>query len=304
MNMEFRFGKSAYMACVLLCFTLLSNVTRATHEPWVEIEYPQDKNKELWWDDGWWERGNLDVPSNFEVEMTRIEYKNGETEVPAYLFRPTKPGKYLPVLFQHGRRGLDELTLKHPKRLAARGFIVLAPDVWSARFIDKYPLGHDYAVETDVARGIEVLLQQNGVQGSKTCVVSHTRGGYLTLKALVTLKKQEQEVACYVSYYPHWQDPNKPEPMQVYQYAPEIDQLKVPVLIFIGEHDQYQRIRSMMEGVKALTDLGRKPHLIVYPGVGRGFDFRPHAVRTFADDLAAKDAMRRTERFIRHHLAR
>jgi carboxymethylenebutenolidase len=105
-----------------------------------------------------------------------------------------------------------------------------------------------------------------------------------------------------VSYYPHWQDPNKPEPMQIYQYAPEIEDLKVPVLIFIGEHDQYQRVRSMLEGVKALSAKGRKPQLFVYPGVGRGFDFRPAKVRTFADDLAAKDAMRRAEKFIRLYL--
>ncbi len=300
--MKSRLNIPSCKVCAATLLFLLTVTTQASHEPWVQIEYPQDKNKKTWWDDGWWDNGKLDVPTNHEVIMTRIEYKNKKTDVPAYLFRPKEPGKYLPVLFQHGRRGLDDLTLKHPRRLAARGFVVLAPDVWNARFIDKYPLGHDYEVESDVARGIEVLLQQPDIQGNKTCVVSHTRGGYLTLKALVAHGKQDREVACYVSYYPHWQDPNKPEPMQIYQYAPEIDQLKVPVLVFIGEHDQYQRVRSLMEGIKSLTELGRNPQLIVYPGVGRGFDFRPPSVRTFADDLAAKDAMRRTEKFIRHHL--
>ena len=124
----------------------------------------------------------------------------------------------------------------------------------------------------------------------------------MTLKALVTHKKQEKEVACYVSFYPHWQDPNKPEPMQVYQYAPEINDLKVPVLVFLGEHDQYQRIRPIMEGINTLKEKNRNPTLIVYPGVGRGFDFRPPHVRTFADDLATKDAIQRTEKFIRENL--
>jgi carboxymethylenebutenolidase len=199
---------------------------------------------------------------------------------------------------------LDALTLKHPRRLAARGVIVLAPDVFGAHFIEKFPMEHDYTIESDVAKGIDVLLQQQGVKGDKVCVASHTRGGYMTLKALVTYKKQEKEVACYVSYYPHWQDPNAVEPMQVYRYAPEVNDLKIPVMVFIGEDDQYQRIRPIMMGIDALEEKGRNPKLIVYPGVGRGFDFRPPNVRTFADDLAAKDAMQRTANFIRTHLER
>ena len=189
-----------------------------------------------------------------------------------------------------------------PKRLAARGFIVLAPDVFSARFIEKLPMEHDYNIETDVARGIEVLLKRKDIIGDKACIVSHTRGGYIALKALVTHKKQEKEVACYISSYPHWQDPNLPEPYQVYRYATEINDLKVPVMVMLGEHDQYQRIRPIMEGVNTLKQKNRNPILIVYPGVGRGFDFRPPNVRTFADDLATKDALQRTDRFIRKHL--
>jgi carboxymethylenebutenolidase len=273
----------------------------ANHEPWVQTTYPQDEEK-AWWDDAWWEDGKLEVPNNFEVTMEKIEYKNGDVDVPAYVFRPKQPGKFPAVLFQHGRRGLDELTTLIPKRLAARGFVVIAPDVFSARFIEKFPMEHDYDTESDVARGIEVLLQRNDIAGNRACVVSHTRGGYTALKALVTHNKQEKDVACYVSYYPHWQDPNLSEPYQVYRYATEIDDLRVPVMIFVGEHDQYQRIRPIMEGVKSLKEKKRNPILIVYPGVGRGFDFRPSSVRTFADDLATKDAIQRTTKFIYQHL--
>jgi len=283
---------------ILLAFIATAS---ASHEPWVTIEYPQDKEK-AWWDDAWWDEGKLQTPSNYDVVMEKIEYQNGDTDVPAYVFRPNKPGKYLPVLFQHGRRGLDDLTLLMPRRLAARGFVVLAPDVFNARFIEKLPMEHDYAIDTDVAKGVEVLLQRKDIIGNKACMVSHTRGGYMTLRAAVMHKKQEKEVACYVSSYPHWQDPNLAEPYQVYRYATEINDLKIPTMIFLGEHDQYQRIRPIMEGINTLKEKGRKPILIVYPGVGRGFDFRPPKVRTFADDLATKDALQRTENFIRLHL--
>ncbi len=285
---------------LLTSLILFSQLAMAFHEPWVTTTYPQDKEK-LWWDDAWWEEGKLESPKTYKVKMETITYQNGDTEVPAYVFRPEKPGKYPPVLFQHGRRGLDDLTLLLPKRLAARGFVVLAPDVFSARFIEPFPMEHDYAVEEDVAMGIDTLLKRTDISDSKVCVVSHTRGGYMTLKALVKYKRQK-DVACYISYYPHWQDPNKPEPMQVYQYAPELGELKLPVLVFLGEHDQYQRVRPILAGIETLEENGQKPQLIIYPGVGRGFDFRPRHVRTFADDLAAKDALIRTEQFIRKNL--
>jgi carboxymethylenebutenolidase len=98
------------------------------------------------------------------------------------------------------------------------------------------------------------------------------------------------------------QDPNAPEPMQVYRYAPEADQLTIPTLIFIGDNEQYQRRRGIEMAVASLQEKGRPALLVVYPGVGRGFDFRGENVRTFADDLASRDAIVRAASFMRRHL--
>ncbi|RUM84747.1 MAG: dienelactone hydrolase [Candidatus Thioglobus sp.] len=241
------------------------------------------------------------MPQNHKVSMESVTYMDGDVEVEAYLFKPTKPGKYLPVLFQHGRRGLDSWTLPRIKRLAARGFIVLAPDMFGTYMESNYPIEHKYIYDEHVAKGIDTLLQRTDILGDRACAVSHTRGGYMTLRALVKHKKQDQ-VACYVSYYPHWQDPNAAEAKQIYQYAPELNDLNVPTLVFIGEHDQYQRIRPIMAGIDTLKENNVDAELIIYPGIGRGFDFRPVHVRTFADDLATKDANQRTAAFIRQHL--
>lgn len=83
----------------------------------------------------------------------------------------------------------------------------------------------------------------------------------------------------------------------------EVDELQVPVLVFFGEHEQCQRTRPILAGIEALQKRKRDARVIVYPGVGRGFDFRPLEVRTFADDLAAQDSLRRTASFIRAQLA-
>lgn len=260
--------------------------------------------QKFWWDDDWFDLGLLPVPVNHEVVRRELSYVNPEdgTEVPATLYRPAGEGRYPGVLFQHGRRGLDQWVERLAVRLAARGFVVLAPEVYEARFVEPFPLEHDPAMEGDVNAGVDFLLAQPDVSTSKICLVSHTRGGYYTLRVAVDRGRQDDAVACYVSFYPHWQDPNAPEPEQVYRYHPDVDALEIPTLVFIGEFEQYQRRRSIETGVAFMKRAGRDVRLIVYPGVGRGFDFRSPNVRTFADDLATKDSNLRTADFLNKHL--
>lgn len=265
--------------------------------------HEEKQDNSWWWSDQWWNEGIISTPQNYAVTSESISYQSGDTEVPAMVIRPKQKGKFPAVVFQHGRRGLDELVQRHAKRLAARGFVVLAPDIYKAHFIGTHPMEHDYELEKDVNKAVDVLLARQDISSSKACLYSHTRGGYYTLKVATTFKRQNKDIACYVSYYPHLQDPNAPEPAQVYGYAPEIDDLTIPVLVFIGEDDQYQRMRVTQTSIKVLQDKGRDARLIIYPGVGRGFDFRPEHVRTFADDLASRDAIQRAATFMRKHLA-
>jgi carboxymethylenebutenolidase len=274
---------------LLLCFSVAT------------AEDALNPNKQ-WWDQDWWEQGILKAPANHKVKVVQTSYLNDDVEIPSLLIRPADNKTYPGVIFQHGRRGLDELVIRHVKRLASRGFVVLAPDLYSARFIEKFPIEHDYALEDDLDKAIDYFLTLPDVSSKKLCLYSHTRGGYITLKVAVTKKRQENSVACYVSYYPHMQDPNAPEPMQVYRYATEADRLIIPSLIFIGDEEQYQRRRSIETAVKSMKDNNLPVTLFIYPGVGRGFDFRPEHVRTFADDLASKDAIKRAAAFMRRHL--
>lgn len=261
-------------------------------------------SEKFWWDSDWYDRGILRDAVSLEVIEKRVTYVNpvDNTEVPAILYRPKGEGRYPGVLFQHGRRGLDELVQRLPRRMAARGFVVLAPDVYSARFIEQFPVEHLAETELDTDAGIDYLLSLPDVSTSRICLYSHTRGGYYTLRVAVTHRRQERHIACYVSFYPHWQDPNAAEAMQVYRYAREADGLEIPALIIIGEYEQYQRRRSIETAVMSMKKAGRNVRLIVYPGVGRGFDFRPPSVRTFADDLATKDATVRTALFMQELL--
>lgn len=262
----------------------------------------QGEEMHSWWDSAWWERGELVVPDNHKVVVTRDSYASEDVDVPVMVARPDDGKRYPAVLFVHGRRGLDNLIEPLVIRLAARGFVVVAPDLYTGRFIEAMPIEHDPVLEADLDLGLDYLLARDDLSGDKACVYSHTRGGYLALRLAVSFKRQDRDLACYVSYYPHMQNPNAPEPMQVYRYAPEADDMTIPVLVFVGEDEQYQRKRGIEMAITALRGRDRPAQLVVYPGVGRGFDFRPPEVRTFADDLAAMDAIQRAARFMHEHL--
>ena len=280
------------IALLATCFLSVQGVTAET----------ATVDDDWWWDDAWWDDHLIETPENHAIETSWTSYPSGDVKVPALVVRPATAGKYPAVLFVHGRRGLDELVQRLAKRVAARGFVVLAPDIYGAHFIGTHPVEHDYELEKDVNRAVDVLLARDDISTDRACLYSHTRGGYYSLKVATTFGRQDREIACYVSYYPHLQDPNAPEPMQVYGYAKEIDQLTLPVLVFIGDEEQYQRRRVIETSIQVMQDKGRDARLIVYPGVGRGFDFRDENIRTFADDLASKDAVQRAASFMRRHL--
>jgi carboxymethylenebutenolidase len=109
-----------------------------------------DEDNSWWWDDGWWNDGLIEAPENHAIESTWDSYTSGDVEVPTLVVRPANKEKYPAVLFVHGRRGLGDLIQRHARRLAARGFVVLAPDIYGAHFIGTHPIEHDYALEKDI----------------------------------------------------------------------------------------------------------------------------------------------------------
>jgi dienelactone hydrolase len=181
---------------------------------------------------------------------------------------------------------------------------------WWQRGAMPVPASYEVATRRAAYRSgeVEVPVEIHVPKGAgrfPVVIFLHGRRGIDPLTRLVPLRlaaRGQAKTACYVSYYPHWQHPEAPEALQVYQYAPEVDALEVPVLVFVGEHEQYQRVRPILAGVESLQKKKREARVIVYPGVGRGFDFRPPEVRTYADDLATQDSLLRATAFIRQNL--
>lgn len=233
-----------------------------------------------------------------EITVRDLNYRNGDVEIGARLYLPAGRGPHPAVLYVHARRGWDEEADAQVRRFVAHGLAVIAPDYHSPRFIPAWPVEHDPATEKDVELAIDALKKIPEVRSDRICVAGFSRGGYHA----VLLAARRSEVACVVTWYGHMVNPNAPEPVQVYRYAPEIDRINVPVLFIVGEEEQELRRTGIRRAYYALLKRGVPVELLMYPHARRAFDFRQD--QREEERLATADAARRASAFMKAALSR
>ena len=198
----------------------------------------------------------------------------GRYDVPIEVARPAGKGPFPPVLYIHAKRGFEEEDRAHMRALAAQGFLVLAPDWQRGNMIERWPDRHYPETEADVEAGLNALLARNDVCAGPVGIVGVSRGPYFAIRLAA---RRPQDVAAIVSYYGHFQNPNAAEPQQLFSVAPEVNQIRAPVLMLIGDADF--ELRRMVNGraFYALWGRGIPVELQMYPMARRAFDFRPDA---------------------------
>jgi carboxymethylenebutenolidase len=205
------------------------------------------------------------------VEIRTTEIKSGDVDVPVYIAVPEGKGPFPPVLFIHAKRGIDDNEQRHIAELAGQGFLVVMPDWQSGRMIERWPSEHDPATEMDVEAAMDYLRALPEACKQPVGIVGVSRGPYLAIRLAA---KRGKDIAAIVSYYGHMQNPNAPEPDQLFRVAPEVMQLNTPMLFLIGEEDF--ELRRMVGGraFYALWERGVPVEYQVYPFARRAFDFR------------------------------
>lgn len=231
------------------------------------------------------------------LETVVLEYQ--DVEVPAELAKPAGSGPFPPVLFIHARRGYQEEERAHVRELAAQGFLVMAPDWQTGRLISRWPVPHDPETEGDVAAALDALLARPEACKGPVGIVGISRGPYYALRLAA---KRPRDVAAIVSYYGHLQDPNAPEPAQLYSVAPELERIKAPTLLLVGEQDFELRRLSNGRAFYLLWERGLPVELQVYPMARRAFDFRRD--QTPEEKVAARHARERAKAWLLRWLPR
>lgn len=230
--------------------------------------------------------------SNIELSKASVKTADG-IEVPIEIARPAGKGPFPPVLFIHAKRGYEGDERAHVHELAAQGFLVVAPDWQSGRFIERWPAAHNPETELDVEAGLDYLKSLPNVCKGKVGIVGLSRGPYYAIRLAA---KRGGDIAAIVSYYGHMQNPNAPEPEQLFSIAPEIAQINTPILFLIGEQDYELRRMSGGRAFYSLWERGVAVEYQEYPLARRAFDFRPD--QSPEEKIATRHARERSKAWL------
>jgi carboxymethylenebutenolidase len=208
-----------------------------------------------------------------EVTVSKLTIKAADgSEVPVTIAVPPGKGPFPPVMFIHAKRGWDSAEETHIRELASQGFLTVAPDWQTGRMIERWPSEHNPETELDVEAGLDFLMKHPSACKIPVGLVGQSRGPYYAIRLAA---KRDKDIAAIVSYYGHMQNPNAPEPDQLFRVAPEIMQLTTPMLFLIGEQDFELRRINGGRAFYALWERGVPVEYQVYPLARRAFDFRP-----------------------------
>jgi len=229
------------------------------------------------------------------IETTSV--RHGTTEVPVDIARPSGTGPWPPVLYIHAKRGYEAVDREHILALARDGFLVMAPDWLAANMVERWPDRHLPETEDDVEAALEALLRHAQACRQPVGIVAKSRGPYFAIRLAA---KRGRDIAALVSYYGHFQNPNAPEPQQLFSVAPELSRVNTPTLMLIGDADF--ELRRIVNGraFYALWERGVPVELQMYPMARRAFDFR--ADQSPEEKIASRHAGQRERAWLRQHM--
>lgn len=234
-----------------------------------------------------------------QAQVTQVKgvAKRGDVEVPVEIARPAGAGPFPAVLYLHARRGLEDEDRAKLRMLAEHGYLVVAPDWQSGRFLERWPVAHDPATEGDVEAALDLLRAAKDACAGPVAVLGISRGGYYALRLAA---KRPEAIGAVASYYGHFQNPNAPEPEQLYSVAPEVAQIRAPWLMLIGDQDFELRRINNGRAFYALYERGVPVAMQMYPMARRAFDFRRD--QTPEEKIAARHAEGAVRDWFARHL--
>lgn len=206
----------------------------------------------------------------FESLVTRVTEKdiiNQSVHIPsenrtypAYTAAPAARGNYPAIVLIHSFKGFEPGYGKMVDRIAASGYVVLAP-FWQT-FSNSPP---DAEVKALVRKSIAYLDKREDVDSERLGLTGFCAGGRYTMLFLPQIKEFRTGVAWYGFPYTGGSEikPDKP--------ASLIDQLNVPMLLIHGMRDQASKISDIYRYSGELDAQNKYFELKVYQGEPHGF---------------------------------
>jgi carboxymethylenebutenolidase len=212
-----------------------------------------------------------------------VEFKSNGNTASGYLATPAS-GSGPGVMVIQEWWGLDSETKKVADRLAADGFVALAPDLYHGELaghteMDKaaklmHSLPPDRAGR-DMSGAVDYLASHTAVTGNGIGVVGFCMGGML---ALIIAANRPDKVKAVVPFYGFPQGPAEPD----------WSGMTASVSGHMAEKDDFFPPDAARALEAKLRGMGKDVSLKVHPGTGHAFMASHNALGTHNADAAAK----------------
>jgi carboxymethylenebutenolidase len=231
-------------------------------------------------------------PDDGELFTEDITYPGATGEIKAFLARPKKKKKYPAVIVIHENKGLQPHIKEVNKRMAAEGFLSIAPDALS-------PLGGTPA--DNVAEATKILGQLDREKTISNMVAA--------VKYLKTHPQSTGKVGCTgfcwggaMTNNVAVNSPDLDAAVPYYGSCPnseDVPKIKASLLAHYASDDA--RINQGIEGFeKALKEAGKDYRIFIYPDTKHAFNNDTNKERY--NEEAAKLAWKRTVDFFKEKL--
>jgi carboxymethylenebutenolidase len=219
-------------------------------------------------------------------------------ELTGVVFTPAGPGPFPAVIDIHGINGQSEWDFETGRRLAAKGYVVLAVDLFGRRprnYEDGLQLRDQRrpTVPQDLTAAVTYLQNRNDVIDDRIGAVGWCMGGGYALLLAVA----DPRLAASVVYYGPVTPPPGPDPA-------DLKNVRAPVLAHFGLEDDSIAIPSVKMWANNMREAGRSTDLHWYPA-GHGFAERQSMPASHGEHHAedhAATSWERTVAFLETHL--
>ncbi|HJT76501.1 MAG TPA: alpha/beta fold hydrolase, partial [Gemmataceae bacterium] len=132
-----------------------------------------------------------------------VSYPSGKDTVQGFVYRPAEPGAFPAVVLVHGDFGLTHAVEDQAVRLARRGYVVLAVDLYrgkapadlmEAHILSRLP---DDQALADVRAAVDYLTGRDDVRGDRVGILGWDMGGGYALDAALQDGRLRAVVTCY-----------------------------------------------------------------------------------------------------------
>jgi len=195
-----------------------------------------------------------------QIRTLTVNITSEGQDYPVYTAAPAAEGNYSAVVLLHSFNGLEPGYRDMVDRMAADGFVVVAPE-WQT--YSRSP--PDSEVEALVRNSVTYLESRDDVDPEKLGLTGFCAGGRYTMLFLPQIEEFGSGVAWYGFPYSGGTDTQPDEPASL------IDQMEDPILVIHGTRDEPSSISDIYRYAGELDAADKYFELKVYQGEPHGF---------------------------------